>query len=69
MKKLFKTFYFIIFSLLITLKVSSQPFSKQDYLHGKLTKLRSSFDVKMYEITVKVNIDQKYISGKNDILF
>jgi aminopeptidase N len=69
MKKPFNTFYFIIFSLLITLKVSSQPFSKQDYLHGKLTKLRSSFDVKMYEITVKVNIEQKYISGKNNITF
>jgi hypothetical protein len=60
MKKPLYTFYILVFSLFITLKVSSQPFSKQDYLHGKLTKLRSSFDVKMYEITVKVNIEQKY---------
>lgn len=69
MKKPFCTFYLIIFSLLITLKSSSQPFSKQDYLHGKLTKLRSCFDVKTYEITTKVDIEHHFISGKNEITF
>ena len=47
----------------------SQSFSKYDYLHGKLTKFRTCYDVKTYEITVKVDPEKKFISGKNEITF
>jgi aminopeptidase N len=69
MKKFNYIIYFFFLSLLIANNSLAQPFSKQDYLHGKLTKIRSNFDVKMYEITVKVDIENKYISGKNKITF
>lgn len=61
---------FITFLLVFLIEnLSAQPFSKQEYLHGKVTKYRSCFDVKMYEITTKVFIEQKFISGKNEITF
>ena len=44
-------------------------FSKYDYLHGKLTSLRTCFDVKQYDIYVKVEPNRKFISGKNLITF
>lgn len=69
MNKPSSIFYFLIFNLLISLQVVGQPFSKQEYTHGKLTKLRSCFDVNVYDITVKVNIDQQFISGTNAITF
>lgn len=49
--------------------VMGQPFSKSDYTHGKLNPMRTCFDVKMYNITVKVAIDKQFISGKNEITF
>jgi len=62
--------FFISFLLVVLFgNLSAQPFSKQDYLHGKLTKLRTCFDVKSYEITVKVDIEKRFISGKNEITF
>ena len=61
---------FISFLLVVLFgNLSAQPFSKQDYLHGKLSKLRSCFDVKTYEITTKVDIEHRFISGKNELLF
>ncbi|MES2726778.1 MAG: hypothetical protein V4643_06720 [Bacteroidota bacterium] len=69
MKKSYHIFYFLFFSLLLSLQALSQPFSKQEYVHGKLTKLRSCFDVNVYDITVKVDIDQQFISGTNAITF
>lgn len=63
---LFLTFSFISFSIIAQPK---QSFSRYEYLHGKLTSLRSCFDVKQYEITVKVEPNLKYISGKNVITF
>lgn len=62
--------FFISFLLVVLFgNLSAQPFSKQDYLHGKLTKLRTCFDVKSYEITTKVDIEQRFISGMNEITF
>jgi len=55
--------------ILVTSAASSQEFSRQEVLHGKLTSMRSSFDVNSYEITLKVEPAKKFISGKNEIGF
>ncbi len=63
---LFLTFSFISLSIFAQQK---EKFSKYEYLHGKLTPLRTCFDVKQYEIFVKVEPQRKFISGKNIITF
>jgi len=66
-----KRFIFITFSF-ISLSISAQhkeKFSKYEYLHGKLTPLRTCFDVKLYDIYIKVEPKLKFISGKNKITF
>lgn len=44
-------------------------YTKYDYLHGRLNKNRSWFDVTMYDITLKVDPAGKSIQGCNRILF
>ena len=63
---LFLTFSITSLSLFAQQK---QAFGKQEYLHGKLTSLRTCFDVKQYDISVKVEPQQQFISGKNVITF
>ncbi|MES2590793.1 MAG: M1 family metallopeptidase [Bacteroidota bacterium] len=71
--KLIKLF---IISLLITQNGFSQlsfawnkKFTKADTLRGALSALRSCYDVLMYDLDVKVDIDNKFISGSNTIKF
>ncbi len=59
-------FAFICFFTTIN---AQQPFTRYDYLHGKLTPLRTCFDVKHYDITLKVEPTQQHISGNNAISF
>src|SRR5690606_24227028 len=40
-----------------------------DTLQGKLTPLRSNYDVTFYDLAVKVDIENKAISGKNRMRF
>lgn len=40
-------------------------FSKADSLRGELTPLRTCYDINYYHLDVKVDIDNKYISGSN----
>ncbi|RAJ95744.1 carboxypeptidase-like protein [Larkinella arboricola] len=44
-------------------------FTRADTLRGKLTPLRSSYDVTFYDLAVKVDIGNKTISGKNRMRF
>lgn len=58
----------------LPLPVSAQSglldvFSHQDSLRGFLNKYRADYDVKYYDLEVKVNITEKSISGNNNILF
>lgn len=58
--------------LLTCMQVSAQhkqAFSKAEYQHGKLTPLRTCFDVKHYDITVKIDPRKQAISGSNSITF
>ena len=44
-------------------------FTKADTLRGKLTSLRTCYDVSFYHLDVKVDIDKKSISGSNEMRF
>ncbi|TDQ10244.1 M1 family metallopeptidase [Pedobacter metabolipauper] len=44
-------------------------FSKADSLRGLLTPLRTCYDINYYHLDVKVDIDQKFISGSNEFRF
>jgi aminopeptidase N len=60
---------FLIFNSLALTAQSPKVFSRYDYLHGKLTALRTCYDVKHYDVHVKVNVEKRLISGYNQILF
>ncbi|HBI87265.1 MAG TPA: peptidase M1, partial [Sphingobacterium sp.] len=40
-------------------------FTRADSLRGYLTPLRTCYDIQYYHLDVKVDIDNKYISGSN----
>jgi hypothetical protein len=44
-------------------------FTRADTLRGKLTSLRSNYDVTFYDLAVKVDMENKAISGKNRMRF
>lgn len=44
-------------------------YSRGDSLRGALTPLRTCYDIKYYHLQVKVDPDQRYISGSNLFLF
>lgn len=46
-----------------------RKFTHADTLRGKLTPFRSCYDVLLYDLDVRVDIDKKYISGSNGIKF
>jgi aminopeptidase N len=48
---------------------AQRRFSHAEQLRGKLTSLRTCFDVLHYDITVRVDPDSKFISGSNIITF
>ncbi len=49
----------------------NQPitFSRADSLRGNLTPLRTSYDINYYHLDVKLDIDNKFISGSNTFKF
>lgn len=59
-----------LFLLLIAcspFQVFGQPFTKSDSLRGTLNEFRSAYDVTFYDLNLKVNPEQKSISGFNAI--
>ncbi len=64
-----------IIPILIILLISgcsesqSNKTSEADILRGALRPERTCFDVSFYDLEIKVDLDQKFISGKNDIYF
>ncbi|MEO8795267.1 MAG: M1 family peptidase, partial [Daejeonella sp.] len=40
-------------------------FSRADSLRGNLTPLRTCYDINYYHLDLKINIDEKFISGSN----
>lgn len=51
------------------LMVGKKSFSRADSLRGELSTLRSCYDVNYYHLTVKLNIEKRFISGSNEFRF
>ncbi len=59
----------IIILLFAPTDLSAQKFQRKDSLKGSITKERIWWDLQHYDIEVKIDIDKKYISGKNVIKY
>lgn len=62
-------FFFGIQSITAQLTVPKDHFTRRDTLQGGLRPERLCFDVLRYDLNIKVNIDDKFISGYNDVAF
>lgn len=71
MKKAFILFFFIlgISNLNAQMLGKNQENSRADSLRGTLTPLRSCYDINYYHLDVKIDIDQRFISGSNEFVF
>jgi len=47
----------------------NQANSRADSLRGTLTPLRTCYDINYYHLDVKIDIDQKSVSGSNELVF
>lgn len=65
MKKLYTVFIFLI----VPLTIYSQEFSRKDSLRGSITPERAWWDLLHYDIEVDIDVDKKFISGKNTIQY
>jgi len=59
----------IIIQFIVLFKAYSIEYSLKDSLRGYLNEYRSCYDVKFYDIDIKVDIDKKLISGSNKIFY
>ncbi|EOR93354.1 Peptidase M1 family protein [Arcticibacter svalbardensis MN12-7] len=65
----------IILFVAVSFRVHSQVkapipvFTRSDSLRGELTPLRTCYDINYYHLDVKVNIDDRFISGSNEFKF
>ncbi len=71
-----KQFFVVIILYFLTISSHAQldfsthkKFTKADSLRGTLSPLRSCYDVLMYDLDIKIDIDNKFISGSNTIKF
>jgi len=62
-------FLFIINMSYAQLMKAKDIYNRADSLRGKLTPLRTCYDVLYYHLDIKVDIDKKFISGNNKIKF
>lgn len=66
---------YILISILFSLNAQAQlmdgkkAFSRKDTLRGTLSKERVNYDVRHYLLDFKIDIDKKFIQGKNKISF
>ena len=67
MKKLLLTIF--LFFISIQLFSQNNIFTHQDTLRGSITKERIWWDLKQYDLNIKVNPEKKSLSGKNSIKY
>lgn len=67
--KLFSLLLLSLFFSLQSLFAQDKHFTRYDTLRGSLNKFRSSFDVSFYHLHLRINEEQKFISGSNQISF
>ena len=48
---------------------AKEIYTKADSLRGELTPLRTCYDIQYYHLDIKVDIDNKFISGSNEFKF
>lgn len=70
MKNIIQTLTFVTLIAICTssygqLMKAKELFSRADSLRGTLTPLRTCYDIQYYHLDVKVDIDNRYISGSN----
>jgi aminopeptidase N len=66
MKKIIVTLFIICSSNILS---SQETFTRKDTLQGGLRPERTCFNVLHYDINIKINPEEKYIVGYNDITF
>jgi len=71
-----KTKIFTILALMLIgfgtkaqLGVAKETFTRADTLRGMLTPLRTCYDINYYHLDVKINLDDKSVSGSNEFAF
>lgn len=70
-----KLFFPILALLLLNFEVKAQlmankdKFTRADTLRGMLTPLRTCYDINYYHLDVKINLDDKSVSGSNEFAF
>lgn len=71
MKKQFKLVFFVLCSCssLYARSANDSVYAQADTLRGMLSPLRTCYNVLVYDLDVKVDINEKYISGSNTIKF
>lgn len=57
--------FIVLIALCLGLHLNAQEFTRQDSLRGSITKERMWWDVVHYDLDIEVDIDDKYIRGKN----
>jgi aminopeptidase N len=67
MKILLSPFFILFIS--ISLFSQNNSFTHQDSLRGSITKERIWWDLKHYDLNIKVNPNKKFLSGKNSITY
>ncbi|MEN3322725.1 M1 family metallopeptidase [Mariniflexile soesokkakense] len=65
----FLLFCFSLISVKAQLLSEKNNFTRQDSLRGSITPERAWWDLTYYHLDIKVNPDEKYISGKNTIQY
>ena len=72
MRKLLLPTFFLCLIAVCSQAQLLQPkttFTRADSLRGMLTPLRTCYDINYYHLNVKVDIEQKFISGSNEFRF
>jgi aminopeptidase N len=64
-----KKLLYLCLSLAGFQSVSAQNFTRKDSLHGGLRLERTCFDVQRYDLSIKINPDERTIVGYNEIAF
>ncbi|WP_139957936.1 M1 family metallopeptidase [Flavicella sediminum] len=62
-------FFILFFSILISNAQEKNVFTQQDSLRGSITEERIWWDLKHYDLSIQVNIQDKFISGSNCIRY
>lgn len=73
MKKKYITLFFLLFSILSSFAQLGtgmpESFTRKDSLRGTLSAIRNNYDVKFYNLDIKIDIENRFISGFNEITF